>query len=54
MYPRLSDTREVSAAIAKAVAEVAYSEGVAMAPPVEDLDAAIASQMYDATYPSYV
>jgi malate dehydrogenase (oxaloacetate-decarboxylating)(NADP+) len=53
LYPRLSETRRVSADIAQAVAEVAYQEGLAGAPRPEDLAAAVANQMYDAAYPSY-
>jgi malate dehydrogenase (oxaloacetate-decarboxylating)(NADP+) len=54
LYPRLNQTRSVSADIAKAVAEVAYQEGLAAAPRPPDLARAVAGQMYDASYPSYV
>jgi malate dehydrogenase (oxaloacetate-decarboxylating)(NADP+) len=53
IYPRMERIREVSAAIAGAVAEVAYSRGLASRPSPEDLPAYIRSQMYDPVYRSY-
>ncbi len=53
LFPRLPEIRRVSAAIAVAVAAVAYEEGLATANRPDDLSAAIQAQMYDATYPTY-
>jgi len=53
LYPRLRDIRQVSAAIAEAVAEVAYAEGLAGARRPADLAGEIRRHMYDATYPVY-
>ncbi len=49
MYPQISGMREVSAAVAKAVALEAIDSGLAA--PMEDLDSAIAAAMW---YPEYV
>ena len=54
VYPPLSRVREVSAAIAAAVAEVAYQRGLATKPRPEDLPAYIKSLMYEPRYQSYV
>jgi malate dehydrogenase (oxaloacetate-decarboxylating)(NADP+) len=54
IYPSLSRVREVSAAIALAVARVAFARGiVGMAEPA-DLPGHIRSRMYDPAYRSYV
>ncbi|MFZ5866628.1 MAG: NAD-dependent malic enzyme [Thermodesulfobacteriota bacterium] len=50
VYPSLPKIREVSAAIAVKVAEVAYKRGLATRPEPEDLPAAIKASMY---YPQY-
>jgi malate dehydrogenase (oxaloacetate-decarboxylating)(NADP+) len=50
VYPPLHKIREVSAAVATAVAEVAYQRGLARAPRPDDLAAYIRSIMY---YPEY-
>jgi len=54
IYPPLKDVRKVSLAIAKAVALVAYREGLAAYPKPEDLGAYLQSQMYEPIYESYV
>ncbi len=54
IFPSLSRIREVSASIATAVAEVAYRDGLAMAPKPADLIAYMKSQMYEPSYQSYV
>ena len=54
LYPPLARVREVSARIAAAVAEVAFSSGLAAAARPPDLPAFIRSQMYLPTYRSYV
>jgi malate dehydrogenase (oxaloacetate-decarboxylating)(NADP+) len=54
LYPALSRIREVSAAIATAVAESAYADGLAGKPRPGDVLADVKSQMYDPRYPSYV
>jgi len=54
LYPSLSRVREVSAHIATAVGEVAFSEGLAGIDPVADLHEVMLQQMYDARYVSYV
>jgi malate dehydrogenase (oxaloacetate-decarboxylating)(NADP+) len=50
VYPALPKIREVSAAIAVNVAEVAYKRGLATSPEPEDLASAIKAMMY---YPEY-
>jgi malate dehydrogenase (oxaloacetate-decarboxylating)(NADP+) len=50
LYPALSRIREVSAAIATAVAESAYSSGLAGKPRPADVAADVRSQMYDPRY----
>jgi len=54
LFPPLPRIREVSAAIAAAVAEVAYAQDLAAAPRPDDLPAFIRSLMYDPKYQSYV
>jgi malate dehydrogenase (oxaloacetate-decarboxylating)(NADP+) len=54
IYPPLTAIREVSAAIAAAVAEVAYQQGLATQPKPVDLLAHIEAQMYVPCYKSYV
>ena len=54
IYPPLTEIREVSAAIAVAVAEVAYQQGLATQPKPDDLGAHIEAQMYVPRYRSYV
>jgi malate dehydrogenase (oxaloacetate-decarboxylating)(NADP+) len=53
LYPPLARIREVSAKIAKAVAETAYRQGLAAEPQPADLHAHILSHMYDPVYPDY-
>jgi malate dehydrogenase (oxaloacetate-decarboxylating)(NADP+) len=53
LFPRLRDIRQVSAAIAEAVAEVAWAEGLARAPRPADVQSEIRRHMYDAAYPVY-
>ena len=50
VYPPLTSIREVSVAIANAVAEVAYKQGLAGEPGPDDLESHIKSIMY---YPEY-
>lgn len=54
LYPPLARVRDVSARIAAAVAEVAFSRGLASVPRPENPLAFIRSKMYEATYHSYV
>ena len=54
LFPPLARIREVSAAIAAAVAQVAYDRGLATEPRPADLEAFVKAQMYDPSYPSYV
>lgn len=54
IYPPLTEIREVSAAIAVAVAEVAYQRGLATHARPDDLEAHIYAQMYVPRYQSYV
>jgi malate dehydrogenase (oxaloacetate-decarboxylating)(NADP+) len=54
IYPPLTSIREVSAAIAVAVAEVAYERGLATQPRPDDLRAYVEAQMYVPNYQSYV
>jgi len=50
IYPPLSSIRSVSAQIALAVAEQAYSEGLARLPRPDDLGRHIRAQMYEPSY----
>jgi len=54
IYPARTKIREVSAAIATAVAEVAYNQGIARKPKPDDLPTFIKSQMYEPKYRRYV
>ena len=54
IYPPLTNMREVSVAIAVAVAEVAYKSKLARSRRPKDLAAHVRSLMYDPTYQSYV
>jgi malate dehydrogenase (oxaloacetate-decarboxylating)(NADP+) len=54
IYPPLPRIREVSAAIAVAVAEVAYERGYATKPRPDDLPGYIETLMYEPEYQSYV
>ena len=54
LYPPLAGIRDVSAAIATAVAGVAYRTGLARTTRPADLEAHIRTQMYDPRYRSYV
>jgi malate dehydrogenase (oxaloacetate-decarboxylating)(NADP+) len=54
LYPPLTEIREVSARIAVAVAEVAWSEGLADAARPTDLPGLVRSRMYDGSYPNFV
>ncbi|MEK9145180.1 MAG: malic enzyme-like NAD(P)-binding protein, partial [Elusimicrobiota bacterium] len=53
LYPPLSKIREVSAHIAKAVAEVAYSRGLTAEKRPKDLMAAVKSAQYQPVYKQY-
>ena len=54
VYPPLARIREVSAAIAVAVVEVAYRRGLATIPEPEDIPAYIKSLMYEPKYQRYI
>lgn len=54
IYPPLSRIREVSEKIARAVAEVAYAEGLADSPRPADLEASIREHIFVPAYASYV
>lgn len=54
IYPPIGSIRQVSAAIAVAVARVAYQRGLAAGPEPDDLPAYIEAQMYVPCYQSYV
>ena len=51
VYPPLSHIREVSAAIATRVAEVAYESGLADAPRPDDIGRAVREFMFEPDYP---
>jgi malate dehydrogenase (oxaloacetate-decarboxylating)(NADP+) len=53
IYPCLKRLREISAAIAVSVAEVAYEQRLARRKRPKDLPELIRSQMYEPTYPLY-
>ena len=53
LFPPLANTREVSAKIAVAVAEVAYERGLAARSRPEDMMALVQSHVYDPHYPRY-
>ena len=50
IYPSLTRIRDVSAAIATAVAELAYKHGIARHPRPEDVAAFVRTQMYEPEY----
>jgi malate dehydrogenase (oxaloacetate-decarboxylating)(NADP+) len=54
LYPPLARVREVSAHIATAVAEVAYSRGLAARPRPADILADVKAHMYHPTYKTYL
>ena len=54
MYPALARIREVSAAIAAAVATIAYERGLAGKARPADILADVKAQMYDPRYESYI
>lgn len=54
VYPPLPRIREVSLAVAVAVAEVAYAEGLAARPRPDDLRVYIRSLMFEPEYRSYI
>ncbi len=54
IYPPVIKIRDVSAAIAEAVAEVAYKRCLAVEPRPEDLSTLILSRMYEPKYESYI
>jgi malate dehydrogenase (oxaloacetate-decarboxylating)(NADP+) len=54
IFPSLRRIRDVSAVIAEAVAEIAYSRGLATTPRPQDLLAHIKSRMYEPKYQTYV
>lgn len=54
IYPARTKIREASTAIATAVAEVAYNQGIARKPKPDDLPTFIKSQMYEPKYRRYV
>ena len=54
LYPALPRIREVSANIAKVVADVAYRQNLGTGPVPKDLAAHVRERMYDPKYDSYV
>jgi len=54
IYPGLGRIREVSAAIATAVADVAFQRGLTTMSRPADLAAHVKAKMYDPTYVEYV
>jgi malate dehydrogenase (oxaloacetate-decarboxylating)(NADP+) len=54
IYPGLNRIREVSAAIAAAVADLAFTRGLTKMARPEDLSAHVKAQMYEPTYVEYV
>jgi malate dehydrogenase (oxaloacetate-decarboxylating)(NADP+) len=54
IYPPLARIREVSLAIALAVAKVAYDQGLARVPKPDDLRSHIKAQMFEPSYRSYM
>jgi malate dehydrogenase (oxaloacetate-decarboxylating)(NADP+) len=54
LFPPLSNTREVSARIAVAVAEVAFERGLASKSRPEDMMSLVRAHVYDPHYPAYV
>ena len=54
VYPSFTRVREVSAAIAVAVSEVAFAFGLAQVERPDDLPAHVRSPMYEPVYKSYI
>ena len=54
LYPPVEHIRQVSVAIAAAVAKTAYQQELAQQPEPDDFPAFIQSRMYEPTYESYV
>jgi malate dehydrogenase (oxaloacetate-decarboxylating)(NADP+) len=56
LFPPLKEIRDVSAAIATAVAELAYERQLASKPVPHGVDLAdhVRQQMYEPIYPAYV
>jgi len=54
IYPPLESIRQVSAAVALSVAHVAFEQGQAVGPAPSDMQARIASMMYDPNYREHV
>jgi malate dehydrogenase (oxaloacetate-decarboxylating)(NADP+) len=54
VFPSLSRIQEVSAAIAVAVAEVAFQDGLAGIPRPADIPALVRSTMWEPKYPDYL
>ncbi len=52
LYPPLPALRDVSRGIARAVAKAAMDDGVATAPSLQEVDAYLSDNWYDATYTS--
>jgi malate dehydrogenase (oxaloacetate-decarboxylating)(NADP+) len=50
LYPKLTDVRAISVAVARAVFETAVEEGVAKVPVPEDIEAVIVERMYQPAY----
>jgi malate dehydrogenase (oxaloacetate-decarboxylating)(NADP+) len=50
LYPRLTDVRAISVAVAKAVFDTAVDEGLAQIEVPEDIEGLIMQQMYDPSY----
>lgn len=53
LFPPLNRVRQISLAIAVAVAELAYEKGIAAQPRPENMVSAIQSQMFEAKYKDY-
>jgi malate dehydrogenase (oxaloacetate-decarboxylating)(NADP+) len=53
VYPALARIRGVSAAIAAAVADVAFARGLAGVPRPADVEALVRAEMYDPVYERY-
>ena len=54
LFPPLSNTREASAQIAVAVAEVAFERGLASKSRPEDMLSLVRAHVYDPHYPAYI
>jgi malate dehydrogenase (oxaloacetate-decarboxylating)(NADP+) len=53
LFPPLANTREVSAHIAVAVADVAFERGLASKSRPEDMLSLVKAHVYDPRYPTY-